>query len=476
MRARALSRENIFVIPMLDRFLLYAPLHNFASLLNLASLSLLKRALISAENTGYDQLDEILGHLQVEVSPPQPKTGAFVPMFVGLLPTRACNLICKYCAFQSQGPADQIMDPRLACRVIDWYINLVQRAGGDRLEIHYFGGEPFCVEELIDVTLHYTKIRAGQLGYNAYFEAATNGTLSERRCRWAADHFDTIVLSLDGPPEIHDDHRRRKDGRGVSDIIARNAKILAEGPVKFCIRACITAATVERMAEFAAWFCQMFRPEVVCFEPLQPTPQSVTSNLSPPDPWRFAANFICAAQVLEGYGVEALYAAADIQDQRVSFCPLGSDAAIVSPNGIINACYLLESDWRTRGLDMRLGACSSAGSVVLDQEAVESMRQLNVLNKPFCAACFCKWHCAGGCHVNNHLPSPANPYNRLCIQTRLITLYHILKTMGQAHLMASLLNSPAVLEHLMQPSGDQLFGEKDEQFLGQHNYEFRPYP
>ncbi len=475
MEAKLLS--NIFIIPILDRILLYAPLHNLASLLNLTSISLVKNGLISETNTGFEQLDGILNHLNTKTSPPPvPKTGDFVPKFLGLLPTRACNLTCKYCAFQSNGQGSQIMNPKLACQAIDWYIDLISRAEEERLEIHYFGGEPFCVEELIDLTLHYAKTRAEERGYTTYFEAATNGTFSQNRCYWVADNFDTIVLSLDGPPDVHDDHRRRKDGRGgVSDIIARNARILSEGPVKFCVRACITEATVERMEEFAAWFCQMFRPEVVCFEPLQPTPEATAAGLSPPDPWRFTTHFIRAADILEDYGVETMYATASIHTRQVTFCPVGSDAAIVSPDGTINACYLLEREWQSKGFDMRLGTMKQNGapshlvsdsldySVSLDRVAVESIRELNVLNKSACEQCFCRWHCAGGCHVNNQLPAKPGAYNRLCIQTRLITLYNILKAMGQQGLMEPLLSHPAGLEALMQPDGDALFRDEDNE-------------
>ncbi len=456
--------SNIFIIPVLDRTLLYAPLHNFASGLNFSAVSLLKEAWLSGESTGFEPLDEILDHLKTEASPPPtPKTGPFVPKFLGLLPTRACNLICKYCAFQNESKGAQIMDLKLACQAIDWYIDLISKTKEERLEIHYFGGEPFCVEELIDVTVHYARTRARELDYTIYFEAATNGTFTESRCRWVADNFDTIVLSLDGPPDVHDNHRRRKDGQGgVSDLIARNAKILSEGSVKLCIRACITEATVERMEEFATWFCQMFRPEVVCFEPLQPTPESTAAGLSPPDPWHFATHFIRAARILDDYGVETVYATTDIQARQITFCPVGSDAAIVSPEGTINACYLLERDWQTKGLDMRLGNLKQNGSVTLDRPAVEAIRGLNVLNKPACQQCFCKWHCAGGCHVNNPLSTTPRAYNRLCIQTRLITLHNILKTMGLERLMDRLLNSPEGLEQLMQPSGDTLFGGGDK--------------
>lgn len=464
MEAKTRSRGNIFTVPVLGQILLYAPLHNFAALLNPSSIPPLKKALLSQESTGIAPLDEILDRLSATASPPPvARAGAFAPRFLGLLPTRACNLTCKYCAFQNGRQGPQFMDIRLACRAIDWYIDLIGRAGQERLEIHYFGGEPFCAEELIDLSFHYAKMRAGALGYATHFEAATNGAFGESRCRWIADNFDTIVLSLDGPPEVHDHHRRRKDGRKMSGLIARNARILSEGPVKLCIRACVTESTVARLEAFAAWFCRMFRPQAVCFEPLQATPQAIAAGLSPPDPWRFASNFIRAAHILKEYGVEAMYATADIRTRQVTFCPVGRDVAIVSPDGAVNACYLLDRDWQAKGLDMRLGAVRPKGPVVLERAAVESIRRLNVLNKPACEGCFCKWHCAGGCHVNNTLSATPGPYNRLCIQTRLITLHNILETMGQEGLMDRLLSSPAARERLMQPHSDAIQDEIEDE-------------
>jgi radical SAM protein with 4Fe4S-binding SPASM domain len=91
---------------------------------------------------------------------------------------------------------------------------------------------------------------------------------------------------------------------------------------------------------------------------------------------------------------------------------------------------LLQRDWEAKGLDLRLGRMED-GAVHLDADAVAFARSLNVWNKPSCARCFCRWHCAGGCHVNHTPANSPGTYDRLCIQTRAITLRNILRAMGR---------------------------------------------
>ena len=76
---------------------------------------------------------------------------------------------------------------------------------------------------------------------------------------------------------------------------------------------------------------------------------------------------------------------------------------------------------------------------------------------PFCAHCFCRWHCAGGCHVNHVLPEHHGDYDDLCIQTRIITLRNILKAMDGEELVDSLLNDSAELEKSVCQPSDSLF-------------------
>jgi uncharacterized protein len=450
--------HSIFAIPILDQFLLYAPLHNLAALIDPVAVAHLLHSLLFQKSIDGGPLSEILHILSTETDPvPSPRQGDLSPAFMGLLPTRGCNLSCRYCGFVTQGESTRVMDLQLARGAVDWYLGLVGRSGLRQAEIHYFGGEPFCAAEVLDVTTHQARIMAEKRGVTVRFEIATNGVFSERRAAWAADNLDTIVLSLDGPADIHDQYRPCQDGRGSFAMVDRSARILAEGAAQLFFRTCVTDQTVGRMPELAAWFCRNYHPKGVCFEPVQPMARPGSVQLEPPDPWEFARNFVQAARVLEAYGVEPVYTAADISTRRVSFCPVGQDVAIVSPDGAISACYLLRRDWQAKWPNLDLGHIEEGGVVELNEEAVTSARGLNVWNKPFCAHCFCKWHCAGGCHVNHVLPDRPAVYDRLCIQTRIITLHNILKAMGREDLTEELLAAPQALETAVRQASDTLF-------------------
>lgn len=389
------------------------------------------------------------------VSPPMPRQGRFEPAFLGLIPTRDCNLACEYCNFVTGGEREAVMSRETVRDAVAWYLDVVAQSGAQAAEVHFFGGEPFCAEEVVDFAFHAARLRAAEIGCTVRFEVATNGTFDEKRCRWVADSLDNVILSLDGPAEIQDRYRHRRGGQGSFESVARNARILSEGVAELSFRVCVTAETVDKVPEIAAWLCKDFFPTSVCFEPVQPTRQSEAAGLIPPDPLRFAQSFIQAAWILEDHGVDAVYAAADIQARRVSFCPVGSDAAIVSPDGGVSACYLLRRDWESTGLDLRLGQLEH-GSITLDRDGVASARSLNVWNKPFCADCFCKWHCAGGCHVNHALPSVPGAYDRLCIQTRIIALRNVLKAMGRDDLTPALLADANALESVVWQAPDTM--------------------
>lgn len=450
------SEHSIFAIRILDSFLLYAPLHNLAAIVNHTAALRLRDSLFCRTDADQEWLGEIGSILNAGSEPaPSPKQGDFAPAFLGLLPTRSCNLACQYCGFLTPNESQKVMDLKLACDAVNWYMDLVSQVGAQNAEVHYFGGEPFCAEEVLDLTVPLARLRAREAGCAIRFEVATNGTFSQERCQWAADNLDTIVLSLDGPAEIQDQYRPRKNGNSSFEAVVRNARILSEGAVDLCFRACVTSKTVDRMPEIAAWFCRDFRPSAVSFEPVQPSPQSVAVHLDPPDPWTFALNFIAAARILESHGVEPVYASSDIRTRRVSFCPVGQDVVIVSPDGAISACYLLQRDWEAKGLDLHLGYMNGSAPH-LDTDAIAFARSLNVWNKPFCERCFCKWHCAGGCHVNHTPEGPPGAYDRLCIQTRIIALHNILKAMGQDDLAGDWLQDRDAMERTVYQASDVL--------------------
>jgi len=485
---------DIFIVPVLDKFLIHAPLHNFATLVDREAARQIRAGLLSKEAAVSESVRPMVAYLRSPGAPaPTARTGPVDnPFFLGLIPTRGCNMGCPYCDFAAPKTTSAVMDLELARQAVNVYMTLLVENGRNHAEVHFFGGEPFYAEEVIHFVVGYATMRAAELGLTVRFEATTNGLYNVGRCQWIADYFDTVVLSLDGPADIQNRNRPAVNGRGVFDTIARNAKILSEGSIEFIVRTCITNDTIPRMPEMARWVSRDFRPSSVCFETLTYSPLAETAGFELPDPWEFARNFDLAARILEEYDIETVISTADIRTLQATFCPVGRDALIVSSDGAIDACYLLKKDWSRNGLNMRFGRINLSGrpqprsngcilsaadmplidlqpaskeispwpALEIDHEAVQRVRSLNVHNRPLCTHCLSRYHCAGGCHVNHDTSAPPGRFDDLCIQTRLITIANLLKEMNQPDLVDEWFADRPALEASVWQSTDRLCSQE----------------
>jgi radical SAM protein with 4Fe4S-binding SPASM domain len=444
-----MTSANIFDLPVLDHHLIYAPLHGVSALMNDCARQSLIAALVQTAPAG-GQLSAMRARLQQVVAPPRANTGAIKhPLFLGVIPTRGCNMACRYCDFSAPKTTSPRMSPETARDAVDAYIHLLQAQGLEHLEVHFFGGEPFFAAELIEFIIAYARQQAESLGFSTWFEVITNGLLSQNLAQWVAANFDTVVLSHDGLPEYQNAYRPAPNRAPSAEIVERTAQILSDGDNELILRACVTADSVQEMVTMADYFARKFRPSTVCFEPLTESELSLEAGMLPPDPVTFAQQFHAAACHLRQYGIEAVYSAASIESLAVTFCPVGKDALIITPEGQVNACYLLQSDWEAAGLDMRLGHLDGA-QFEISQAAVDRVREHHVDNKPRCENCFCRYHCAGGCHVNHPGNSQAGDYDELCIATRLITAARLLSDLGHGDVASDWLSDPLVIEQIRQ--------------------------
>lgn len=444
--------QDVFLLPVPGGWMVHAPLRQVTALINRAGAARLIDQRFSA---GSEEWRELCARLTFgSPSPPRPPAGALAPQYLGLVTTRACNLACRYCGFAAT-PGAPGMAPQLAVSAVDWMAERMEALGRERLEVHFFGGEPSVSWGVVEIAVHRARAIADARGLRPRFEIATNGVMDDRRVSFLGDHFHTVVLSFDGPREVHDLHRPAAGGRGSFDAVARTAHRISDSEADLCLRACVTAASVRSLPEIAEWFCEDFRPWAISFESLQPTPGSAAAGLSPPDPFEFAAFFLQAHRAAAERGVPAIYAAALAEEPRYSFCPVGNDSLIVLPDGRVCGCYLPDAEWRAQGLDLELGRFTPAGELFLDEAAVARLRGL-VEDRPRCRGCFCRWSCAGGCHVHHSPPGCPREYDGFCLQTRLITAALLLAEMGRDDLAEELLTERACADRLARQASDRL--------------------
>jgi uncharacterized protein len=445
---------DLFTIPIVDTILLYAPSQALSALINLQALNHLKNITVA------DELPPTLRPLapifDTPYAIPTPLPNApLIPAYLGIIPTRGCNIGCRYCDFAAPKHISPVMSLEMAQQAVDAYLALLKQSSCTTGQIHFFGGEPFYAPVFVQDVVDYARSRAIAGGIRLRFEATTNGVFGDTLCRWIGQNFDAIILSLDGLPQDHDRHRPALNGRGTFDVVAKNARILSDSPCELIIRACVTGESITRLPNFAEWIGDNLKPSIVCFETLSVSPLAIDAGFTAPNPHDFAVYFDRASMILAQYDIQTVTSSADLSEIRTSFCPVSKDALIVSPDGAVDACYLLESDWQQKGLDMRLGWLHD-GDFEIDSLSLQRVRAMQVQNRPLCADCLCKFHCAGGCHVHHDTNRPAGQFDNWCVQTRLITITRLLRDLGENDLADAFLNTPSAWQSAVWQASDRM--------------------
>jgi uncharacterized protein len=140
--------------------------------------------------------------------------------------TQACNLRCKYCTYSGDyinRPHGKLaMTEETAKKAIDYYI--AHTSDSPDPAFGFYGGEPFLNFELIKILVPYIKHK--MRGKNYSFHITTNGTLlTEEIVDFLVIHNIDLMISLDGPKEVHDLNRCFGSGKGSFDHVMENIEM-----------------------------------------------------------------------------------------------------------------------------------------------------------------------------------------------------------------------------------------------------------
>jgi uncharacterized protein len=462
--ARSLSTINSYLIPVNEAYLIYSPLVNVTALINLSGVLELREQirLIKTNRGNPESRLFILAKdiLDRNICFPTGKAGPLNPDFLGIIPTRACNGACNYCDFGEGRNTSEKMSYELAVKAVDWYSDIIKKNNGVSLEIHFFGGEPMMARDVIETVVQRARLIASGENFTPWFEISTNGQYNKADAIFLGHYFNKVVLSFDGFKEVQNRHRPLKSDKSSYENTIQTAKIISESDADLCIRCCISQINVSRMEDFTEWLCQNLRLSAINFEVLCATEQTTLTGILPPDPIEFAIHFQKSRETGNRYGVEVVYSS-DISGVPVeSSCPVGKDVVIVSPDGRLSCCYLMPERWQGKGLDFDFGFLKDNESFQTDMNKIDEIRAYTK-NKPKCSKCFCKWSCAGGCHVGITYPGCGLEYSDFCIQTRIISAFSLLTDLGFSEKIKELIQSPETLKKLATQPTDLLI-HRDE--------------
>lgn len=346
----------------MNDFLVYSPLNGVSALINrLGLIELKKQMKYLAEDTMYKN-DSFYDLAKTLYNSPARnvtrKTGRLNPDFLGIIPSRNCNGACNYCDFGAELNLEKVMDYKQVVHIIDWYINYMLELKKKEVEIHFFGGEPMITLDVVEVTVHRTRMLAAEKRMFPVFAITTNGQYKQEKAKWIGNYFNSVVLSFDGFEDIQNFHRPLKDGMNSFEKPYKTAKIISDSNAELNIRCCISQANIKMMEELTHFFCKSFRVANLNFEILCQSEKTTSWGLYPPDPIDFAIHFKRSRDIAKKYGVDVVYASDISSCPQATSCPVGTDVAIFSPDGRVSNCYLLQEKWQEVGLDLDFGILS----------------------------------------------------------------------------------------------------------------------
>jgi uncharacterized protein len=182
----------------------------------------------------------------------------------------ACNLACDYCYYRSKGQrVAGGAAGRMPFDLLDLYIRQqIAASPAEVIRFSWHGGEPTLMgldffERAVALQRKYTP--PGRTIQNGI---QTNGTLlDEAWCRFLARENFMVGLSLDGPAEIHDRHRRRRGGGPTFGRVMRAFDLLQVHGIRTDILAVVTAQSVEEPERLYRFFKRL-GAEYLCLLPL----------------------------------------------------------------------------------------------------------------------------------------------------------------------------------------------------------------
>ena len=324
-----------------------------------------------------------------------------------------CNLRCKYCfaGTGAFGGSRTMMDLETGKKGIDF----VLESSGHRnhCEVDFFGGEPLLNFGLVKALVEYGRKAGAAQGKTIKFTLTTNGVLLNDKIQEFLEQEEiSVVLSLDGRPEVHDRMRPYTDGRGS---YAKVTPLIKQFATKRPESSPYAIGTYYYVRGTYTHFNLDFDRDVLHMADLGIKQISVEPVVAGPnDDYAFQEGDL--DKIRDAYdrlGEEMLLRRQQNQDfnffhfnvaldqgpcliKRLSGCGAGHEYVAISPEGDLYPCHQFVGQ-----AAYKMGSLYDQDPCQLKAEVVKDFRAANVYSKPSCRECWARFACSGGCHAAN---------------------------------------------------------------------------
>lgn len=350
------------------------------------------------------------------------------------MPNYDCNLRCPYC-FQDHmrtDPAFQHLLRRMDRSMVDRIFEAMPRIEALQgvpedydwtPDIGFFGGEPLLASNREIIS--YIMDRANDRRPSTFW-AISNGTeLEAYRDVIGPDQgmIRSIQITLDGPPDAHDDRRIYPDGSGSWDRIAENISWALDSGAVIAIRTNVDRSNLEGLPRLAAemkangWHeYSNFATQVAPIRASnEKTSKKTTLNawqldkaltemrISDPD-----TAILGRLDDSTRSQAQRIFGGTSAPRLKPSFCAAHVGMYIFDAFGDIYACWEKTGDSK-----VRIGHVDEGGALTLNAPTNDLWRQRTVASNPVCTKCRYAMYCGGGCAVLA-LESQGEYYRNYC--------------------------------------------------------------
>ncbi len=142
--------------------------------------------------------------------------------------SESCNLACRYCYCETcRGVISScgLMTEEVARQAINWLFAVSGKC--DRISITFFGGEPLLNKPVLKFSVAYSQRLAALHGKSVFYSMTTNGTLLDDEIIAIIKRYNFgLMVSLDGPREIHDAQCPTCEGSNSYDMVVAGIRKL----------------------------------------------------------------------------------------------------------------------------------------------------------------------------------------------------------------------------------------------------------
>ncbi|MDR0724638.1 MAG: radical SAM protein [Prevotellaceae bacterium] len=321
-------------------------------------------------------------------------------LYLSILPDDRCNFHCSYC-YSAKGRSDRQLSFDKIKVILDYFIDN-RRINETKLYITFLGGgEPMLSWKTVKQSIEYASCLAESQSIKPQFEIVTNGSLLSE------DMLATFVKYKIQPRvsfEVLEKIQMMQ--RGMYKQVSENLLKMSEAELHPQVRSVITPANVKLIPEMVETLIGRF-PAVdrYYFDPV--TDKNIFTGKVRAENFfkQYISSFYEAFDIARSN--DKILNCAMLQNLKTRARRYCHGDLCLTPTGDISICHRIASPAEKDYQHCVYGKITNEGKLRFDQTKFAGLIEEDIADKkPACQQCFLKWHCAGGCMVQNRTYPP----------------------------------------------------------------------